>query len=95
MARSDVVGSLLRPAYLREARQGVREGRVSEAELHAAEVLPRLSHVDRLPHSRPTLSIPRATCDDASRQGWRDVQAGGGVQAALTPPCDDAASGMG
>ena len=37
IARSDVVGSLLRPAYLREARQGVREGRVSEAELHAAE----------------------------------------------------------
>jgi 5-methyltetrahydropteroyltriglutamate--homocysteine methyltransferase len=35
--RSDVVGSLLRPAYLRETRQGVREGRVSEAELHAAE----------------------------------------------------------
>src|SRR5713101_5416876 len=37
IARSDVVGSLLRPAYLREARQGVREGRVSTAELHAAE----------------------------------------------------------
>jgi len=37
IARSDVVGSLLRPAYLREARQGVREGRVSAAELHAVE----------------------------------------------------------
>jgi 5-methyltetrahydropteroyltriglutamate--homocysteine methyltransferase len=37
IARSDVVGSLLRPAYLREARQGVREGRVSDAELHAVE----------------------------------------------------------
>jgi hypothetical protein len=37
IARSDVVGSLLRPAYLREARQGVRAGRVSEADLHAAE----------------------------------------------------------
>jgi 5-methyltetrahydropteroyltriglutamate--homocysteine methyltransferase len=37
MARSDVVGSLLRPAYLREARQGVRQGRVSVAELHAVE----------------------------------------------------------
>jgi 5-methyltetrahydropteroyltriglutamate--homocysteine methyltransferase len=35
--RSDVVGSLLRPRYLRDARQGAREGRVSEAELHAAE----------------------------------------------------------
>jgi 5-methyltetrahydropteroyltriglutamate--homocysteine methyltransferase len=37
MARSDVVGSLLRPAYLREARQGVRQGRVSVAALHAVE----------------------------------------------------------
>ena len=37
IARSDVVGSLLRPAYLREVRQGVREGRVSAAELRAAE----------------------------------------------------------
>ncbi len=37
IARSDVVGSLLRPAYLREVRQGVREGRVSAAELHAVE----------------------------------------------------------
>ncbi len=37
VARSDVVGSLLRPPYLREARQGVREGRVSAAALHAVE----------------------------------------------------------
>src|SRR5947209_7233931 len=33
IARADVVGSLLRPAYLKEARQGVREGRVSDKEL--------------------------------------------------------------
>ena len=37
IARSDVVGSLLRPGYLKEARQGAREGTVSAAELHAAE----------------------------------------------------------
>jgi methionine synthase II (cobalamin-independent) len=37
IVRSDVVGSLLRPAYLRDARQGVRQGWVSTAELHAAE----------------------------------------------------------
>jgi 5-methyltetrahydropteroyltriglutamate--homocysteine methyltransferase len=37
IARADTVGSLLRPAYLREARQGRRTGSVSEAELHAAE----------------------------------------------------------
>jgi 5-methyltetrahydropteroyltriglutamate--homocysteine methyltransferase len=35
--RADHVGSLLRPAYLRDARQGVREGRVSDAELRALE----------------------------------------------------------
>jgi methionine synthase II (cobalamin-independent) len=37
IARSDVVGSLLRPDYLRAVRQGVREGRGSTVELHAAE----------------------------------------------------------
>jgi 5-methyltetrahydropteroyltriglutamate--homocysteine methyltransferase len=37
IARADTVGSLLRPAYLREARQGRRTGRVSEVELRAAE----------------------------------------------------------
>jgi len=37
VARADVVGSLLRPAYLREARQGARAGTVSEADLRAAE----------------------------------------------------------
>ena len=36
-ARADVVGSLLRPAYLREARRAVREGRMSDAELRAVE----------------------------------------------------------
>lgn len=37
IARADTVGSLLRPAYLREARQGWRAGSVSAAELRAAE----------------------------------------------------------
>lgn len=37
VARAEVVGSLLRPAYLRDARQGRRAGRVSDAELRAAE----------------------------------------------------------
>src|SRR6266545_1468208 len=37
VARSDVVGSLLRPPYLREARKGVREGQVSAAALHEVE----------------------------------------------------------
>src|SRR5581483_10011212 len=35
--RADVVGSLLRPEYLRQARQGVREGRVTAEALRAAE----------------------------------------------------------
>jgi hypothetical protein len=37
IARADTIGSLLRPAYPREAWQGRREGRVSDAELHTAE----------------------------------------------------------
>src|SRR4029434_8756726 len=37
IARSDVVGSLLRPDYLRAVRQRVREGRGSAVEARAAE----------------------------------------------------------
>ena len=37
IARADVVGSLLRPQYLLDARKAHREGRLSEAEMHAAE----------------------------------------------------------
>lgn len=36
IARADVVGSLLRPQYLLDARGGWREGRVSEAEMQVA-----------------------------------------------------------
>ncbi len=37
VARADVVGSLLRPSYLKAARQGARSGTVGDAELRAAE----------------------------------------------------------
>ena len=37
IARADVVGSLLRPSYLREARAGMRAGTVGDAELRAVE----------------------------------------------------------
>jgi len=37
IARSDVVGSLLRPAYLRDVRQRAREGNASRDEVRAAE----------------------------------------------------------
>lgn len=37
IARADVVGSLLRPPYLRDARRGARAGVVSDADLLAAE----------------------------------------------------------
>src|SRR6266850_4682551 len=36
-ARADVVGSLLRPPYLREARAGMRAGTVSDTQLRAVE----------------------------------------------------------
>ena len=35
--RADVVGSLLRPAYLREVRLAARDGRADAAAVHAAE----------------------------------------------------------
>jgi methionine synthase II (cobalamin-independent) len=37
VARSDVVGSLLRPEYLREARKGAREGSISATDLRQVE----------------------------------------------------------
>src|SRR5262247_3104482 len=37
IARSDVVGSLLRPEYLRRARRDVREGKLSVADLRPIE----------------------------------------------------------
>ncbi len=37
MVRADVVGSLLRPEYLREAREAARAGTIGADELHAAE----------------------------------------------------------
>jgi len=37
MARADVVGSLLRPAYLKEARQAASAGRLTEAQLRDVE----------------------------------------------------------
>ena len=37
VVRADVVGSLLRPEYLREIRDAAREGNVDSEELHAAE----------------------------------------------------------
>ena len=37
IARADVIGSLLRPPYLQEARTAAREGRLSPAEARAAE----------------------------------------------------------
>ena len=37
VARSDVVGSLLRPAYLKDARQAHREGKLAEADLRQVE----------------------------------------------------------
>ena len=36
-ARADVVGSLLRPPYLREARAGMRAGTVTDAQLRTVE----------------------------------------------------------
>jgi 5-methyltetrahydropteroyltriglutamate--homocysteine methyltransferase len=66
VARADVVGSLLRPAYLREARQGLREGRVSDPELRAAE--------DRAVREavalQEALGLDVITDGEMRREGW-------------------------
>lgn len=45
IARADVVGSLLRPPELQEARQALREGRITAAELRAVEDRVVLQHI--------------------------------------------------
>jgi len=66
VARADVVGSLLRPAYLREARQGVRQGRVSDAELRAAEDRAVLEAIAL----QEAIGLDVITDGEMRREGW-------------------------
>ena len=66
VAHAEVVGSLLRPAYLREARQGVRAGRVSDAELRAAEDRAVLEAITL----QEALRLDVITDGEMRREGW-------------------------
>jgi 5-methyltetrahydropteroyltriglutamate--homocysteine methyltransferase len=66
LARADVVGSLLRPPYLRETRQRFREGKATEAELRAAEdraVLEAIALQERV-------GLDVITDGEQRREGW-------------------------
>src|SRR5947207_2882449 len=56
-ARADVVGSLLRPPYLREARQAMREGRLDDAGLRAV-VADEYAFLKAHARTRTKLTIP-------------------------------------
>src|SRR5262249_19204428 len=66
VARADVVGSLLRPAYLRQARQGVHAGRVSNAELGAAEDRAVLEAIAL----QEAIGLEAITDGEMRREGW-------------------------
>ena len=66
IARADVVGSLLRPAYLREARQGVRDGVVNEAQLRAAED----RAVQEVIALQESIGLDVITDGEMRREGW-------------------------
>jgi 5-methyltetrahydropteroyltriglutamate--homocysteine methyltransferase len=66
MARADVVGSLLRPTYLRQTREAVRQGQESEAELRAAED----RAVRELIAYQEAIGLDVITDGEMRREGW-------------------------
>jgi len=66
IARADVVGSLLRPAYLQDARRGAREGKISAAELRAAED----RGVREAIHLQESAGLDVITDGELRRQSW-------------------------
>ena len=66
VVRADVVGSLLRPEYLRETRDAARAGTMSEDEVHSAEdraVLEAIALQERA-------GIEAITDGEYRRNGW-------------------------
>ena len=66
IARADVVGSLLRPAYLQDARRGAREGKISADELRAAED----RGVREAIHLQESAGLDVITDGELRRQSW-------------------------
>ena len=66
LARADVVGSLLRPDYLRQARQKMRDGQATEAELREVE--------DRAVQEaivyQEAIGLDAITDGEMRREGW-------------------------
>jgi len=74
-ARADVVGSLLRPPYLRETRQAHRDGRLTDAELSAVEDRAVREAIEL----QETIGLSVITDGEMRRQGWSSP-----LRAALT-----------
>jgi 5-methyltetrahydropteroyltriglutamate--homocysteine methyltransferase len=66
MVRADVVGSLLRPEYLREARDAARAGTLPEDELHAVEDRAVLEAIEL----QESAGIDAITDGEYRRNGW-------------------------
>jgi 5-methyltetrahydropteroyltriglutamate--homocysteine methyltransferase len=66
VARAEVVGSLLRPAYLQNARQGAREGRVGDAARHEAEDRAVLEAIAL----QEVIGLDVITDGEMRREGW-------------------------
>ena len=66
MVRADVVGSLLRPEYLREARDAARAGTIDADELHAAEDRAVLEAIAL----QESAGIEAITDGEYRRNGW-------------------------
>jgi 5-methyltetrahydropteroyltriglutamate--homocysteine methyltransferase len=66
VARAEVVGSLLRPAYLHAVRQGAREGRVGDAARHEAEDRAVLEAIAL----QEAIGLDVITDGEMRREGW-------------------------
>ena len=74
VARADHVGSLLRPAYIQEARQALREERVQRSDLDAVLDRVVLEHIELQEH----LGIDVVSDGEARRTNWiASLQMGG------------------
>ena len=65
-ARAETVGSLLRPAYLYEARQQLRDGKITAAELRAVEDRAILEAIEL----QKSAGLDVITDGEYRRQGW-------------------------
>jgi 5-methyltetrahydropteroyltriglutamate--homocysteine methyltransferase len=83
ISRADIVGSLLRPDYLQEARRAFNEDRLSEAELRAMEDKAVLEHIAL----QERAGVDVVSDGEARRTNWiASVAMGGGNDRSVKAP---------